>query len=277
MGQLSEELAHKKSNYFNPDIDLLYGLDSRVMREFDINAAGLSMIRRFKMLGPKDIRRLEAMDKYTRNVVIGRIRGNYPDFSKELKTHIRDTMYEFMIENGVEDENIISINNDAVTVIQPRIKSHKLKINDITFKISGVYDSFVLINRVSFFRGTDGNMTVKGISDAGRDLCKDYMIEQFNTWLGELENGYKPIDILKDIRDFKDLYCNKNLDINFYRNIRNGQFQMNEMGSKYSIVSFINDFEDADWKDKIDISPTLIEFIIPFISVMLSKYNSIAA
>jgi len=276
MAQLSEKLA-RKASYSNPDIDILYGLDSKVLREFDINAAGLSMIRRFKMLGNKDIKRLEAMDKYTRNVVIGKIRGLNLEWSRELAQHIRDTMFEFMTENGASDEDIVSINNDAVTLIQPRTKVHKLRVNDIQFKISGVYSSLVVMNRVSFYRGTDGLMTVKGISDNGRELCQNYMIDKFNTWLGMLDNGYRPIDILRDIKNFKDLYCSKSLDINFYRNLRNGQFQMNEMGSKTAVVAFLNEFYDSDWMDKLDISPTLIEFIIPFTNIMINKYSSIAA
>lgn len=272
MAGLSREIA-RKTSYSNPNYDILYGLDSRIIREFDINAAGLSMIRRFNMLGKKDIQQLEAMDKYTRNVVIGKIRGQDVEFSKELKLHIRDTMQEFMEENGMVDEDIISINNDAVTVIQPRNKVNKLRVNDIQYKISGVYTSAMFISRVSFFRGKDETLTVKGISDTGRSMCGDYMLEEFNSWLGALENGERIIDVLKDVSSFKDLYCERKLDINYYRSIRNGNLQMNEMGSKYAIVSFMNEFVDAEWLDKIDIAPTLIEFIIPFINILISRYT----
>lgn len=270
-GKISEALA-KKASYSNPNLTLVYGLGNRVMREFDMNAAGFSIIKRYKMLGNRDIMQLESMEKFERNVLIGKIRALDKEWSKSLAQHIRNTMKEFMEANGVSDEDVVSINNDAVTVIQPFNKKHKLVINDLKFKISGTYSSLAVINRVSFYRGINGNLTVKGISDTGRENCEGYLLEKFNEWIGMLENGYKIIEVLKDIAKFRQAYCSRSLPLDYYKNIRNGLLKMGSMGSRFTSIQFYSEFNDSEWKKGIDIGANLIDFIIPFINMLVDRY-----
>lgn len=259
-----------KSFYNNPNIEILYGLDTRIIREFDMNAAGFSVIQRFRMLGRNDIRALSSMDKFSRNVAIGKIRALDTNWSKALSTNIRSVMLLFMEANEIIPEDIVSINNDAVTVIQPLKKKHTLQIDKINFKISGEYTSLLNVNRVYFLRDDEGDLTVKGISDTSREYCTE-LLSKISEWLGMLEHGSSISSVLLSIQNFKVAYCNRSLPLGYYRDLRNGVLNFNNKISRFSNVSILHDFHDSEWYGNLDMSGNLINFIIPIIGILLDR------
>ena len=266
---LSEKIAFKAS-YSNPDLSLVYGLGSKIMREYDMNAAGFSIIKRYKLLSRYDIMSLEGMEKFERNVIIGKIRALDKDWSANLTRHIRETMAKFMKANGALDETIVSINNDAVTLIEPRSKEPVLDIDGLKFKISGEYKALVVLSRVSIFKELKNDeVTIKGISETGRELCKNALIKRFGLWLSMLDNGASKFEMLKELKNFKAEYYSRRMHMDYYRNMRNGLLRLGNCGSAGTSVSFRENFIDNEWKDHLDIGENLIDFIIPFINLVI--------
>lgn len=258
----------EKSLYQNPQFNILYGIGQRNICEYDMNSAGFSVIKVNNMLERRDIMRLESMDKKERNIVIGKIRGYDKEWSKRFSSLIRMTMKDFIINNEINDEDIISINNDAVTILQSYGKSIKMESDGVTFKRSGCYKNMVVLSRVSFFSDSQ-EINVKGISESGRENTKDFMQKMIFGWMKRLDEGEDKYSVIKDIERFRILLLTKKLPLGFYRNLRNGNIELSGMFSKYTKFSVSTDFIDDEWKVKLDTSANIIDFVIPFINLLV--------
>ena len=260
-----------KSSYKNPNIKLLYGLGRRVIREFDMNSAGLSTIRAFKLLSPKVISYLESLPKKERNIVIGKIRGADKEFGKVFLEKVRQVMVDFMTENRIDDTDIISINNDAVTVVMNREVQYNRVIDNVTFKVAGEFDTFAALGNISVFvNSITRDITIKGISEDARQSTRQYLQEILVRWMSRLGSGQPPMSVLKEILRFREKLWKHELPVGYYRSMRTGMLSVkDDILPKYSSVFMQNDFEEPEWHEKLDPTPVNYDILIPLQSLIL--------
>lgn len=234
-----------------------------------MNSAGLSVIRARGLLCQTDIKQLQTLGKLERNIVIGKIRGMFKDFSMALSAGIRSTMHDFITVNGIEDDDIISINNDAVTFITDKHNDNiKRVVDDVTFKMSGEYDTMAVISRITFLTNGE-DIHVKGISDNARERTRDFIQEKIRIWMAELNNGVDKFTVLKEITAFRKALASNNLDIGYYRSVRTGDIKLNSKFSRFTSLTIREDFIDNEWKKQLDPSEVVTEILIPFSSMLL--------
>jgi hypothetical protein len=268
---ISESLAMKAS-FQNPDLSLLYGLGNCVIREYDMSSAGLSVIREFGLLSKSDIKRLEDMEKEERNIIIGKIRALDKDWSKLLAKKLRETMAEFMRRNDVEDKNLVSINNDAITVIEPRAKKPVLQLGSIKFRNDGEYQALAMVNRIQIFMDKGGkSLTIKGIGEHGRQESENGIGKKLLEWLRLLEAGTDPLEVLKRVQRFRTELIEHTAPQDFYRSLRTGFMTLSGAPSQFSRVRLDLPFDDESWEKLLDPTETIVDIIIPFGNLLIEK------
>ena len=100
-------------NFISP-IRCLIGTPIRV---FDIRKANISILREKGVITQSDYDSLFQAEKIDREIFIGKFLGNNPEASKILSNGIIEAKKLFFEMNGLEDNEILEINNDAVYLI----------------------------------------------------------------------------------------------------------------------------------------------------------------
>jgi hypothetical protein len=268
---ISKDLA-LKATFQHPDLNLVYGLGNKVIREYDMRSAGLSVIREYGLLSKSDIRRLEDMDKEERNITVGKIRALDSDWSKLLTKKIRETMAEFMRLNEVEDDTLISINNDAITVIEPRVKKPVLEMGSIKFRCDGEFTALAVVNRIQIFMNKGSqDLTIRGIGEHGREHSSEGVGKKLLEWLRLLEVGVNPLDVLKKVQMFRKELIEHTAPQDMYRSLRTGFMTLTGTPSRFSRVRLDLPFDDPAWEELLDPTETLVDIIIPFGDLLIEK------
>ena len=272
---ISKDLA-MKATFQNPNLNLVYGLGGKIIREYDMRSAGLSVIREFGLLSKSDIRRLEDMDKEERNITVGKIRALDKDWSLQLTKKIRETMAEFMRLNEVEDDTLISINNDAITVIESRAKKPVLEMGSIKFRCDGEFKALTVVNRIQIFLDkNEQELTIRGIGEHGREYSSVGVGKKLLEWLRLLEAGTDPLEVLKRVQKFRTELIEHTAPQDMYRSLRTGFMTLTGTPSKFSRVRLDLPFDDPSWESLLDPTETLVDIVIPFGDQLIEKSKRI--
>lgn len=153
---------HDKSIWFNDDIQ--YIINGNIM-EYDMTAASVSVSEYYHLLDEEVISMLKLMPKEQRTKKMGLIQRDNKEFSKNLISSIRKHRKRFIEDNGLSEENILSLHSDAV------IMNTKQKINGnidgIIFRKKGNWSSYIKYDKIEMFY-SDGYITYKGIPEEMR-------------------------------------------------------------------------------------------------------------
>ena len=277
MIMISEKLAMKAS-YTDPTVEILYGMSPNLIREYDMSSAGLSVIRDRKLLPDEDIKRLTAMPKYERNVVVGKIRAQDKDFSKKLSTGIRESVKTFLTVNGYEDENLLAINNDSVTVLEHRLNNPTLDFGEVHFRRAEEYVGYLRLNRFTIFANRNlQSLKIKGVGETARRAFQEGLGKVFLSWFKRLDRGEQSINLLPDLRDLKREIMELRAPTAYYISLKNGFIPMTtQLQSAGTVFHFYADFPD-EFREEIDLNPVLEETIIPLCRILKngrSAFNS---
>lgn len=130
--------------------------------EYDMNAASLSLADRYKLLPQNTIDMLKRLPKKDRVIKTGYIRRDNKDFSVTVDRKLREVRQQFIEENEIDDDSLLSVHSDAIIFASRR--EIKDNIDGIQFKRSGQSVGYINYNRVEIFY--DGTcITYKGIPD----------------------------------------------------------------------------------------------------------------
>ena len=127
---------YQKVNYTAP-IDYLI---SKNIREYDITKSNINILLFFNKISKEQYDHFYNMDKTERNETIGKIIRD----DEELKQAILDGVIEakrmFFEANNIQDDEVLSIKNDAVFIIDRAMKY--TKFGNIEFVNKNSYTSF---------------------------------------------------------------------------------------------------------------------------------------
>lgn len=253
-----------RANYLDKSITSLKGFD---VREFDMRDAGMSLIKAFDLLPEKMIKQLESFDKHQRNVSVGKLRKKYPEFSRKLTAHFRETMYKFLVDNKVRPDRVLSIKNDAVFIIGS-FKPKYSVINDVEFVMKNKFSSYYLIGEKEFYYScwTD-ELTTKGIGgEILESHLEDGLLYEMKKIIRMAENNDKD-SLLFSLRRFKNQYINRELPVQCYREMNpQNEFAIKQEGSMFRYST--KRIPDETLMPKLHIDYNYVHYVAPFIGLL---------
>lgn len=192
----------RKSVYMNPDIEYIFNED---IIEYDIQDAGFSLIKQFRLLPDDKIRELASMDKgFERHKAIGILQRDDKVLSKNLSDKFADVRRIFISTNNLTDNNIIGVKKDAVYTIG---QCQRLVFGKVRFVPKNRYTSYIRFSNVQnleIYYSSDG-IDIKGISEHAINRHRLYMMEFLRTMIPMIEErdpGVKRY-LSKFVREYK--------------------------------------------------------------------------
>lgn len=209
-------MLYKEKSY---TIGLPY-IFNQYIREYDISKANINILFAKGVIDQELYMRLYNADRMHRQVYIGKMIKNNERIQEVLNEGIIEYKQRFFEANGITDNNIVSIKNDAVFVLNavPCI----LNFDNISFVHKNTYTSFMKLNELEVYYGCDMNyevIDVKGIKDTDLELYHiDFLDIIINFFRYIQKNG--PEVTLRYITSVINSYLNLELPINTYRRFR---------------------------------------------------------
>lgn len=250
---------HLRSLYRHPDIDYLV---NKEIVEYDMRRAGISLIKKYKLLPESQIAQLELLEKKEQEIAIGKLQRDSKEFTRSFNQAFKDGRLLFFEANGLNEDNVLSIKRDAIFTLK---ECYDLEFEGLTFVDKNRYTSYYLFDKYEYYLFDEG-IDVKGISDEKLEKHIEYMLGTLYTFMKLMENGGKKVTI-EFIRDFTQLYKTKSLATEFYRELNDYslyrlfvKLQGKQMGSDY-----------VEGKDIVDIRYNFASYILPMINIALDK------
>ena len=204
-----------KSNY---TLNIPY-IISTYIREYDISKANINILLYKNYINLDMYNLLCSMEKMDREVYIGKQIKRNPEIQTIISDGILEMRALFIQQNNISDEDILSIKNDAIYIINkiPTIT----KFKNVEFVMKNYYTSYIKLNKYEIYYLCDNmnnieGIDVKGINDSTLSLHENYMISFICQILYELESGNVK-DAFNYFNKFFDDYINLRLDLGYYR------------------------------------------------------------
>lgn len=243
------------------------------LKEYDLEKANISILFEEGVLSESDYQKFYNMPKEDREVQIGCMMKDNKDLTKVLQNGLKKARNTFLIENHIEDNNVLYIDNDSITIIEPRTSSVENKYvtnfsKCIHFKMKNVYSSMYRLKDVDFLyfnNRIEERYRIKYANKNMRFKHTNGFLEFLLTICNEAEMGH----VLNTLQMIKYTYCmyiRCELPTDFYREFnQRSQFKFKQTGS----FSYYTDIPPTGGMQYIDIS------FNAFLFMELYKYFSI--
>ena len=246
----------EQTTYLNKDIDYLKNIS---IIEWDIHAAGFSVIKYKKLLPTDMIATLESMDKKERNIKIGIQIKSHPNIGKEILLTLTQARKAFVLVNEIYNEDILTIKKDAIFLIKKRPTITKFK-EYFEFMEKSTYTSYMYINKQEFYYNSyDDVLEVKGLGEEKESLQHDYFLNDIRKIIKSGER-LDSTDLFKYLVRYRSKYLNRELPKETYRNLKTGYYEI----GNYSL----EEIDDELFK-QIDISQNYMNYLVPIFNSML--------
>ena len=207
-----------RSLWLNPDIQYLF--NSEII-EYDIQDAGFSLVRQYRLLPQQEIVRLSQCQKgLERHIAIGKLQKGNKQFATRLSEKFTEIRALFIGYNKLTDDRIISVKKDAIYTIG---KCEKINFGEIHFLEKNHYTSYVrfphLSNLELYYDSVTNNIDVKGMSDVSVNRHRLYMLDFLRTVINACET--KDMSVKRFVSDFIMKYKTLALDERYYLEFNN--------------------------------------------------------
>jgi hypothetical protein len=246
-----------KHDSYTRDVDYIVSVK---IYEYDMKDAGFNLIKYFELLPKGEIDALEQIPKVYRTIKIGMLQRKDQLFAKRLNKTFAIMRQRFFEENGLMEDDILSVKKDAIFIIGKRCK--ECSFDNVEFRVKHTYTSFHKFDNIEFYYNRD-DLHVKGINDYKLIDHQDYMLTYLKDVFkfAEKESYMKIVDITKR---FALEYKQKALDIGYYRELNSNSLYTfsNEANvlNQYAFESI-----DDDLFETIDIGFNYINYVLPII------------
>jgi len=230
--------------------------------EWDMKSANTSIMREFGLAPDKVIDKLETLDKDTRERRVGNMQRKQKDLAKQMEDSFNLIIERFISENGLEEDDVISIKRDAVFV---RAKNPKVTTigHYCVFRPKSAYVAFLLLNGMEFYLKEDGTFDVKGIDNSLLPLHQNGILGFIKDFLEEFD--YDMEGLHRYCKDYVSAYKNRELNLESYREF-NGSSAYPVIMSDGSVMS-LNHIDDETLKN-VNIKYNYENIIIPLIQYL---------
>ena len=247
--------------YLNEDI--LYLRNKRI-EEYDIVEGGWSVARNEGLLPRKFVRYLSGLDKKRRHIEIGMYSRDNKEFTKDLFEGFRHYVSMFREENGIDDEKVLSIKKDSITLYDSPISQRKFG-DHVEFTLRETATSYLLLGKKEFFLNSkNGKFWFKGFDSEIQ--IENTLLEEIKKLMefGEYKDKKFMFEYLKEIRQS---YVERELSHTYYRELNaiNG-YKINDRIAGCNV--YLENSCDDDI-DSLDISYNYEEVIVPLIRILV--------
>lgn len=239
------------SDNYNAPIEYLI---SCKIREYDIAKANINILFYKGLINKDQYDIFYNLPKMERQITIGNmLRGN-KELNDALINGFKEFVSKFILENNISSTDILSINRDAVYIIN-RVPT-VTKFDNIEFIEKNIYTSFYKFHKLKlFYYGSkvDGNeyLHVKGMSDLNLRLHEDFFVDFLLTVFQSAQSD--PVEeIIELLQIFNKEYINRTLPAGYYRNFNALSKFTIKTSSKIS--GFVADFVGNNNINFVDIS-----------------------
>lgn len=235
--------------------------------EYDIRSANTSALRQARKIKPSTLEKLEALPKHDREVAVGKMIRIDKSIQKTISREITRAKMELFQTNGVQDNEILSIKNDAVFIIGRKLRH--TKFGEMEFRPKHTYALYLNIDKIEFYYDQrEHTVTVKGIDDKiveHPDHQEGMM--SFLANVMRLLVFDRRAALRKYLIEFSNDYKEKKLPVQFYRELNSDNIYRTDID--ISGFSFnLEQATDAD-KDFINGIYNYTKFILPLIQVYI--------
>lgn len=248
-------MLYERHNFLNKNIPYLV---SRDIVEYDIQSAGLNLMKYFHLIDDATITHLESLDKKHRVVEIGLLQRKNKELVKLLNEKFVEIRRMFFDANHIKDDEVLAIKKDAIITLR---RCTECQFGNVIFVEKNVYTSYFNMNGCEFYVGEDV-LDVKGISDDKLRHHKQYMLDFLYSIFKMMETTSTK-RVAKNIKDFADYYKSRALDIGYYRELnQESMFRTNEIWNDKPLY-----IEDPGDVNLLNIGYNYIRYVIPLINL----------
>lgn len=205
-----------KSTWVNPNIEYLFNDE---IIEYDIQDAGFSLIKQYRLLPDSKIRELSLLSKgFERHKAIGMMQRDDKELSRRLSDKFSEVRTVFISSNKIDDNDIISVKKDAIYTIGTQ---SRLKFGNIIFIPKNRYSSYIRftdIQNLEIYYSEEG-MDIKGIGESGINRHRLYMMDFLRNIISLIELNSPRAK--RYIFDFIKRYKTEELDNAYYLEFNN--------------------------------------------------------
>lgn len=248
--------------------------------EYDIRMANVSMLREKKYLSKDTLDKLSQQPKQVRERSIGMMIRDQKQRGKSkinliIKKGILRSREKLFQENGIQDEEVLSIKNDAVFVIGRKLRH--TKFGEVEFVLKNTFSAYHLINGIEFYYdGKRGKFVVKGISDEiiehpdHQNGMLKFLAEVMKYLIYDRKD-----DLRKYLIQFSDQYKSRKLPHMYYREMNSENIYRDKSTISYKDADsrkeiFLNyDMVNDDMRGDLNITFNYKFYILPIIQMHL--------
>lgn len=234
------------------------------IREYDLSKANINALYERGVIDKALYDNLYSADKSIREKHIGLMIRDNQNIYHEIQKGIIDAKRNLILSNDIDVEDIVSIKNDAVFVLNKKLNNTKFGLMD--FKLKNTYTIYIKINRYEFYYyynsfNREEKLDVKGISDdklvMHKNYFMDFLLALFNTL--QVEGIIEAVNLLQN---FSIAYINRQLDSNYYRKFNSeSDFDLLYDGNLWSSIS-VSDINMIDIRYNYEILRNLYEVLL---------------
>ena len=252
---------YTKTNYLDKNIEFLFG---RRITEYDMKSAGFNICREFQLLPEDKLEKISEMDKHVRHVAIGKLCKEDKELSRKLRDGFAEIRRRFFEANQVEENEVLSIKNDAIFILDRRVD--QLEFGKVEFVPKHSYNAFLHLNKFEFYF-TDESVDCKGINDKKLEDHREYMLDLFVQYCNMMKHGDKE-SVFRFIEEAAHAYRTYELDDGYYRELN--QESLFRPKGKIKFINSYMGFRDFGMDKKyIDTSYNYTKYLIPLFQILL--------
>ena len=248
----------ESDSFINNNIPFTFNKD---IIEYDMQEAGFSLTKEFKLLDKNTIEKLEKKGKDKRKIELGIIQRNDKDYREGLKLAFKEARRLFFEANNLEQQDILSIKKDAIFTLKTcKYREFGKYIN---FRPKNFYTSYIHLNKKMEFYYSPYKLDIKGLSKDNVELHEDYMIKFIKLFFKKMETETSET-VIDFTKRFISKYKRKELEVGYYRTFdHNSCYYLND-GSG----DVFGDYWEEE-KDELDISYNFHTILIKLIQIPL--------
>lgn len=216
---------------------------SQLIREYDISKANINILFKYGFLSEQQYQYFLQCPNMERKVTIGKMERANPKLIKIKEQGIEESRKLFFEYNDICDNDVLSIRNDAIFLINKTASI--TKFDNIEFKNKNTFTSFYKLDRknVEAYYMYDSftqqeNLTIKGIKPEKlkyhENFFIDFLLAVFQS--AELEGVDKTIEL---ISSFNQLYVTLELENEYYRNFDETSMYLLSLSNKSYNLPYI--------------------------------------
>ena len=228
---------YEQSSYRSPYDWLI----NKKILEWDLKKANISILRQLDLLTNEDYNKYLEMPKLQREIEIGKLRKN-----RQIETAYQKGLVLakqiFFEKNSINEENILYIDHDSITLVYDWADNRALNINGIIspyieFRMKNSYTSFYRLVIADFLYYNTINQEYyrfKGMDERKIKIVhKDYFIDLLLSlaYSAQNDNILKTLEMIKNVYS---MYCSRQMNINYYREF-NGEARFKILNTPFNI------------------------------------------